>query len=1304
MLQYTVQLPPLSLSSSKHKSKSASKSSHPSRDSSDDPSRSSTSTLPSNASSTNPLVANSSHFNSKRGLNTHDKLAPARQATYPAFSPSSSSHPHALAISTSIASLPSISSGSASPSLSSARPPTLRSPLLSSSRALPSPIISASRPLSSASPVPTHRQLPSVTGGPTRSPHPLKANLPSLNGSRPGTGTSISRPSTGTASRPNTAPGLDTSGYFSTTQSRSSSLSSTLADVLSPGELVGEGLPLQDDIVNKVPIPAPHFDSASEEPATEFEVVRKLGTGSYAVVYLVREVLSRAMVAGSPSSSVDGHVSAVGRMDMDSDDGYGYIVREKEERVYGREYAVKVLSKANLDEDALDAQLFEATLHQSLRPHANIVTLYRTLETRAFLLLLLEFVPGEDLFYFLEQSRDHYSPESPVSPTLMSPTASSPGTPASPTSPSSPPSSSHTPPTPSLLSSLHPSHLLSHTRLRLIASMFSQMCDAVAACHEQKVFHRDIKPENFIVTDAWVDKLSLKDGEKIVKRERKVVVKLTDFGLGTMDEESADMDCGSAPYMSFECRNNIHPTYSPRAADVWSLGIVLINMLYHYNPWSDTTQGVCPSFELYLRDPITFFMSRFTGMTLPVAEFLTRNVFCILEDPQDDSSRVSAREFGRWARELPSLFNGVAPGTGHRRNMSISSTVGYALASVPQSRRPSLRHAPYSGDRSSWALGGNSRVPSQRASWALSRQPSFVAVDGSSLPAPMEETSMEMLNVNAMLDHSVLEQDEPAEQDGFEINEAEIEVEETTSRSASTQKRRKRGARKGKNANNNADDTLTVLAEASQALAREISKTSKSPAGPLLDAHLLHHHQHALPSHIAPSSMSALSMSMSSNSPAHSVSVLPQVSSQTSTTSVLPPSLTSNSHSTSVLQLSASGKSSSSRRPSLLNISASSASSAHAPSPTTPTTASISKKSSKWKLSFGKNSHGSSNNNPPPVPAVQSDGMGTTVSNVTTLLMGLNAPPPSTTSHQPKRSQAPASHSTSNLTKSSNNSQVSLEDTQNWPRGRKAGKGTNVWGPASSQSAFGATGPYQQAQQNASTASWNSSTMPPPPPPSSNAGHSQAPSFVSERDRRAVSPSSTRSGRPLASSASSMASSNWRSSMSSSGASSSSSAFTKYSNGSTRSVSTAATSVSSSSWRSGSSKYPYETGQLPPNVKLMTGTPWELDQLPRQMYINPDEARFGAPPPAKRRANKKDPSASASKSKLGTIDEWPNQKSPGVPATHSQPSSPLSQRHDAATSTTDLGQAELDVDGSSPRKVQKGQINALAKMLSALRR
>ena len=110
----------------------------------------------------------------------------------------------------------------------------------------------------------------------------------------------------------------------------------------------------------------------------------------------------------------------------------------------------------------------------------------------------------------------------------------------------------------------------------------------------------------------------------------------------------------------------------------------------------------------------------------------------------------------------------------------------------------------------------------------------------------------------------------------------------------------------------------------------------------------------------------------------------------------------------------------------------------------------------------------------------------------------------------------------------------------------------------------------------------------------------------------------------------------------------------------------------------------------------MTGTPRELYQLLRQMPPNPDDAKFGGPPVRKRRANKpKDLT-------LDTINERPQQAK-----------SPLGQRQDAATSTTDLdrgsdGNRERDGAGDShdgtPRKVQKGQINALAKMLSALRR
>jgi serine/threonine protein kinase len=307
----------------------------------------------------------------------------------------------------------------------------------------------------------------------------------------------------------------------------SSPAPSVLEGVLFPGDVVGQGLLLQGEPIRQVSIGLDSF-----EPPREFEVVRQLGTGSYAVVYLVREVLSR------PPVSEDGHISVVGSLDFDGRPPPPQSIE------YGTEYAIKCLSKVNLDEEALAAQLSEVrfiyyycssafsllifyflsqvTIHQSLPTHPNIVTLHRTFETTSYLLLLLEFVPGEDLFYFLEQSRDHCEANCPDSCL----------------------SSSRTPPTPSLLSTVHPEQLLSRTRLRLIASMFSQMCEAVAECHAHNVYHRDIKPENFIVTDGFS---TTPDGHQ----ERKVIVKLTDFGLSTREEESADMDCGSAPYMSY---------------------------------------------------------------------------------------------------------------------------------------------------------------------------------------------------------------------------------------------------------------------------------------------------------------------------------------------------------------------------------------------------------------------------------------------------------------------------------------------------------------------------------------------------------------------------------------------------------------------------------------------------------------------------------------------------------------------------------------------------------------------------------
>jgi len=102
----------------------------------------------------------------------------------------------------------------------------------------------------------------------------------------------------------------------------------------------------------------------------------------------------------------------------------------------------------------------------------------------------------------------------------------------------------------------------------------------------------------------------------------------------------------------------------------------------------------------------------------------------------------------------------------------------------------------------------------------------------------------------------------------------------------------------------------------------------------------------------------------------------------------------------------------------------------------------------------------------------------------------------------------------------------------------------------------------------------------------------------------------------------------------------------------------------------------------------MNGVPWELAQLPRGQYPNPVGDIFGSPPVRQPRTRKpKD-------LQLGTIAERPQ----------ASLKSPELQRQDAATSTTDLSGSPREEDGEGPKKVPKAQINALAKMLSALRR
>ncbi|KAJ3892140.1 serine/threonine protein kinase, negative regulator of sexual conjugation and meiosis [Lentinula edodes] len=124
----------------------------------------------------------------------------------------------------------------------------------------------------------------------------------------------------------------------------------------------------------------------------------------------------------------------------------------------------------------------------------------------------------------------------------------------------------------------------------LVKHVFLQLLDAVEYCHSLGIYHRDLKPENVLCYD---------DGLRVA---------ITDFGLATTDKVSEEFRTGSVYHMSPECQGGeFAPTgsYSPMFNDIWSLGIILLNLATGRNPWKSASVSD-PTFQAYLRDPQNF--------------------------------------------------------------------------------------------------------------------------------------------------------------------------------------------------------------------------------------------------------------------------------------------------------------------------------------------------------------------------------------------------------------------------------------------------------------------------------------------------------------------------------------------------------------------------------------------------------------------------------------------------------------------------------------------------------------------------
>ncbi|KAI8372285.1 kinase-like domain-containing protein [Choanephora cucurbitarum] len=151
-----------------------------------------------------------------------------------------------------------------------------------------------------------------------------------------------------------------------------------------------------------------------------------------------------------------------------------------------------------------------------------------------------------------------------------------------------------------------------------IKAFFVQILEAIEYLHGHGIYHRDIKLENIL--------LSSQD-----------TCKVADFGLATRDRFSFEFGCGSTTYLGPEHfatdeQEDCFDAYDAAASDIWSLGILLLALLFGKNPWNEATEEDM-GFAEFKRNPAYLAHSLFPRLSHECTRFLLDHVLCV--NPSD---------------------------------------------------------------------------------------------------------------------------------------------------------------------------------------------------------------------------------------------------------------------------------------------------------------------------------------------------------------------------------------------------------------------------------------------------------------------------------------------------------------------------------------------------------------------------------------------------------------------------------------------------------------------------------------------
>ncbi|KAG7878120.1 hypothetical protein KL935_004376 [Ogataea polymorpha] len=285
----------------------------------------------------------------------------------------------------------------------------------------------------------------------------------------------------------------------------------------------------------------------------KYQLEKRIGSGSYGVVYSARHLFTGKMYAIKiilKNQSVHGNKKLLELMEAQILDMA---------LANGGNLAANLLSLEMIEQNGTHCKILkEISLQLKVHKHPNILSLYKVYDLKPAIFVVMDYYPDGDLFNtIVEKQRYKNDPF-------------------------------------------------------LIKRVFLQLVDAITYCHSKNVYHCDLKPENILVAD---------NGTKLI---------LADFGLALQDHHiESNICCGSSYYMSPERIQNFcqgfdskdaHSIHLERllqpsseglhenvqfptsAGDVWSLAIILINLVTIRNPWlkaslQDTT------FKAFVKDP-----------------------------------------------------------------------------------------------------------------------------------------------------------------------------------------------------------------------------------------------------------------------------------------------------------------------------------------------------------------------------------------------------------------------------------------------------------------------------------------------------------------------------------------------------------------------------------------------------------------------------------------------------------------------------------------------------------------------------